>query len=752
MKNILPFLISISGCLSLAAQDFYDLNTIQDIRIYFAQENWDELLDNAYIAGAGERIEADIIINDTEIENVGIRYKGFSSVSVDREKNPFNIKLDFTEGGMSYQGIDKIKLSNVIQDPSFLRETLSYEIAGKYMPASRANYARVYINDEYWGLYTNTESVNDDFLADNFGYLNNPFFKCNPEELDLNGENSNLSNSPGTDSTAYYPYYRLESDYGWTELYDFIDILNESPSEIETTLNVDRALWMHALNYVFVNFDSYVGYAQNYYLYQDESGRFNPILWDLNQSFASYRLTDASEHFDGFSIEQAPTIDPLLHWSSVSVQPRPLLRNLLENDTYRRMFLAHMRTIIEENFADGSYVNRAIFLQNLIAADVEADENKFYTDADFYDNLHTTVADLIEYPGITELMNARTTYLQNYPGYQGAPDISDISSSPSSVTAGGNLFVNAAAENATNVILAYRYGENEAFRHVTMTDDGSQNDGTAGDGFYGAQLTDIGNSVQYYLYAENEEAGRFAPVRAAYEFFTLQSTAAAGEIVINELLAKNSNGTTDEAGQTDDWIELYNTTENTLSVAGLFLSDNAENLQKWEMPDVSIAPEAYLMIWADEDGGQGILHANFKLSGSGETLFLSDAAGNILDSVEFGEQSDDRSYGRFPNGTGDFTEMPTTFSAPNSLTSAVRDVLITEFSVFPNPTRAGFFLHFPQQKPNNVRLYSSLGHILQDIDIQHHTTFINTDKLPAGTCFITCFFAEGTATQAVILE
>ena len=49
---------------------------------------------------------------------------------------------------------------------------------------------------------------------------------------------------------------------------------------------------MHAFNYTLINFDSYVGYGQNYYLYKSLSNQFQPILWDLNMSFGSFRLTD----------------------------------------------------------------------------------------------------------------------------------------------------------------------------------------------------------------------------------------------------------------------------------------------------------------------------------------------------------------------------------------------------------------------------------------------------------------------------
>jgi len=229
-----------------AQETFYHTDTIQEIKIYFEQSNWDELLDQHYVAGEKERLLCSVEINGELLDSVGIRYKGFSSVSVDRAKNPFNIKLDYIKKDQKYAGIDKIKLSNVIQDPSFLREVLSYEIGRKYMPASQANYANVYINDVFWGLYTNVEAVNKEFLSKHYGSNDNAFFKGNPAQLDFSGENSNLGNSHGTDTTDYYPYYDIESDYGWTELYEFIDILNEEPNDIESILNVDRTLWMHA--------------------------------------------------------------------------------------------------------------------------------------------------------------------------------------------------------------------------------------------------------------------------------------------------------------------------------------------------------------------------------------------------------------------------------------------------------------------------------------------------------------------------
>ena len=160
----IPVLIALIGTFGvrgtvLAQADLYDIGSVREVRLYFAQENWSDLLDTLFIAGDDGRLQGDLVIDGTLIPDVGVRYKGYSSYSSNRVKNPFNIKLNEVHAGQRYQGVDKIKLSNVIQDPSFIRETLSYEVARKYMHASYANFADVYVNDVLIGLYTNVEDV-----------------------------------------------------------------------------------------------------------------------------------------------------------------------------------------------------------------------------------------------------------------------------------------------------------------------------------------------------------------------------------------------------------------------------------------------------------------------------------------------------------------------------------------------------------------------------------------------------------------
>ena len=740
MITRIALLLAVAGSLCFTTEiigqpSFYDIDKVREIRIDFYEKNWDHILDSLYIKGDKDRMLGAVTIEGERFDSVGIRYKGFSSVSVDRLKNPFNIKLNYTDPDLEYQGLDKLKLSNVIQDPSFVRETLSYEIARKYMPASGANYANLFINDTLWGLYTNVEAVAGEFLNDRYNSNDNSFFKCNPQQLDLFGENSTLSNTHGTDTSDYYPYYTIKSDHGWADLYKLIDTLNNSKNNIESILNVDRTLWMHAFNYALINFDSYIGYAQNFYLYYDDNRIWNPIIWDLNMSIGSFRFTDASDNFGGFTIPQAFSIDPLQHYNSVSVFPRPLMRNLFENQRYRKMYLAHMRTIVDENFTNQDYYARAQLMQSLIDIHVLNDTNKFYSYNDFNDNLNNTVSDLIDYPGISELIDNRTAYLNSYPGFRGEPQINSTTNSPLQISAGDDVTVISKITNANEAFLSYRMNENGLFQTTEMFDDGAHGDSLANDGIYAVTLANVGTTLQYYIYAENDTAGSFSPSRAAYEFFTLQSKVSKGDLVINEFMAKNGSTVADPSGEFDDWIELYNNSNEVLSLAGLYLSDNKDNLSKWAFPDITINARDYLIVWADENSSQAGYHTNFKLDATAEELYMSYGDGTIIDSVHFADQNSDFCTGRYPNGTGPFVILTPTFDSNNNLARVLSsNTQSGEIILFPNPTRDALNIATQHRDPFDYEIYDFSGKMVMTNTISNNTgiSIINTVQLSNG--------------------
>ncbi|UCG48821.1 MAG: lamin tail domain-containing protein, partial [Phycisphaerales bacterium] len=135
-------------------------------------------------------------------------------------------------------------------------------------------------------------------------------------------------------------------------------------------------------------------------------------------------------------------------------------------------------------------------------------------------------------------------------------------------------------------------------------------------------------------------------------------------LVINEVLAANSTTVRDPQYEYDDWVEIYNHGSEAIDVGGMYLTDNLDEPTKWRIPAGSpglttIDSGWYLLIWADGDVNDSPgLHASFRLDAGGDEVGLFDSDGvTLVDSVEFGEQTADISYGRYPDGSDTFRFM-----------------------------------------------------------------------------------------------
>jgi hypothetical protein len=696
-KGLLFWILLISFQAKAQEAEFYDPSVINEIRISFTQPDWRQILDSLFLnQGDTGRLIGDVQINEKQFKDAGIRYKGFSSWNSGEIKNPFNIDLDYVNADQDYQGFAKIKLSNVIHDPSFIREVLSYEIARQYMPAPKANYARLFINDEPIGLYTNVEAIDKRFVKSRFGDNDRSFFKGEPETLIYPfGQNANLALTHGNDSSGYQPFYKMESNAGWDKLFELIRVLNTSADSLDMYLNIDRALWMHAFNYAFLNLDSYIGYAQNYYLYEDENGRFNPLIWDMNMSFGSFRDSDGSTNFLGVTIPKLKVLDPLQHLK-FSISPRPLMSKLFVNDTLKRMYLAHIRTMLKENIDNNSYYERTKSLQELIRMSVMADTNKFYSFQDFLQNADTTVGgtgSMILYPGIRDLMQSRSAYLHSYKGISGCPLINSISSIPAIPDKGATLKFVVDASQAEEVMLSYRPDRYSAFQMVSLLDDGSQGDLEAGDGLFTGEIQIESPLIQYYFYAQNDSSGIFSPERAEYEYYTLQSSVENGDIVINEV-KPGVNG----------WVEILNRTTEKISLENFSLAFNQMDLSDWIFPAISIEKGAFILI----ESGQKDLFDN-KLAfpdEEGDKLILKNADSFAIDSVSWFYCPEQKTIGRYPNGKGPYLFMEPTAGSNNLITSTPN----TGFRLYPNPASSNFTLEFiPPAESFIIEVYSAAG-------------------------------------------
>lgn len=534
-KFILWLLAMTVSCLLYAqntpakqAEDLYALERVVKIEIDFKRTDWHGLLDSLKDSGDENRLVADVRVNGKLYTGAGVRYKGNSSYFNVRDngysKLPLNIKINHTDRNLRLPGgYTTLKLSNVFRDPSFVREVLAYEIASQYMPSPRANFAKVFANGQLLGLYNLSESVDDDLIAKLFGNDLGALFKCDPNWNLPVPDNCPVSDKAslqylGQDSLCYMGLYEPKRSGDWPAFIELTRILKEKPNQIDGVLQVDEVLWMLAFNNAIVNLDSYSGQlCHNYYLYQDTFGIWHPVVWDMNLAFGGFRRTGNEPPL---SNQQMQELSPFLHYVRPRNEGRPLVTVLLDNEHYRRIYLSHLRTILDEYLANGLYLQRAKAIQTLIAPEVKADSNRLYQLDAFQKNMTETVV-LGNEPiiGIEELMSKRTAYLLQHPLLQKeAP----VVQTPTVTKLASSLGIQVGVSGCLRTTLYYRQAANKPWQRVEMFDDGGHFDQMTGDGIFGVEIP-LSPQLQYYIVAENQHLASLSPRRASKVFHVFKS-------------------------------------------------------------------------------------------------------------------------------------------------------------------------------------------------------------------------------------
>ncbi len=517
LKKASIFLFTwIFALLSAQAQQVFDLNTVHELRITFAQNDWDALLHANKLKNSDSRLVAKMLWDGVPYDSVGVRYKGNSSYynvrGTGSTKLPFNLKINEIHKKQTLpEGVTTLKLSNVFRDPSFVREALSYEIARQYMAAPRCNFVRVFVNEKYVGLYNSSESLDDKFLSKKFEENSKILFKCDPDWKAQpiagcpQGDKASLMYL-GEDSTCYRPFYEQSSSKSaYKDLIRLTKILSQNPEKLEEILDIDATLWMLAFNNFTVNLDSYLGlFSHNYYLYKQTNGQFLPLIWDLNLCFGAFRLDGNAP--TALNNEQMQHLSPTIHFQNPK---RPLISQLLKNDFYKKIYIAHYRTILAEQSNENKLLKRAYQLQKMIENDVTKDVNKLYSAESFSKNMKETVeaGKNTTIIGIEELMNVRISYLQSHPLLQAA---APILSSQTANAENNQIKIQVQSTASSKVFLYFRNNKSDIFLRLEMT--------KSTDNQY-VSTVEKKPFIQYYFAAENEKAATVFPEKAAREFF-----------------------------------------------------------------------------------------------------------------------------------------------------------------------------------------------------------------------------------------
>jgi hypothetical protein len=381
----------------------YDNQTLRTLFLDFDNPGWEREMAAFWFTDVD--VPARLTVDRVASAGTGVHMRGHNSFLAVPEgrKRSLTVSPDFSRSDQRLLGYRGLHLLNAYPDPTFVRGVLFLEIARKYIPAPRANFVRVVINGESWGVYVNQQRFDTDFLRDHFKTTSGTRWRS------LNNAPGGGLSYLGDDPAPYREAYEIKSKdvpAAWEALIRFCKALHETPPErlasaLEPMLDVDGALKFLALDNALMNGDGYWEDGSDFSLYLDPSGRFHFIQYDVNEAFRP--VGGARAGGPGRGVE----IDPF----AMAVDPnKALLGKLLAAPDLRARYLGYVREIAEQ-WLDWKVLDPIVRQrQALIANDIARDTRKLYSTAEFtagvYGDGIVTPAPLTTLKGFVEARQA----------------------------------------------------------------------------------------------------------------------------------------------------------------------------------------------------------------------------------------------------------------------------------------------------------------------------------------------------------
>lgn len=394
----------------------FDTSAVHAIDI--VMDDWDSFIDTCTNE---EYALCSVVIDNETYKNVAIRAKGNTSLtqvdSYGNDRYSFKIEFDHYDSTKSYYGLDKLSLNNIIQDNTYMKDFLTYQMMQKFgVDAPLCSYVNITVNGEDWGLYLAVESIEEAFLERNYGSDYGELYKPdsmsmgggrgNGDKFDMakvgempqtpNGERPTDSDFQGKEmpnrgaagggmgSDDVKLIYSGDEYDNYTNIFDNAktDITNvdkdrliaslkqlNSNENIDKVVNLDEVIRYFVVHNFVCNFDSYTGsMIHNYYLYEKD-GQLSMIPWDYNLAFGGFEDVK-----DATSLVNYPIDSPV---SGGTVDSRPMLAWIFNNEEYTELYHKYFDEFIQTYFDSGYYSETIDSTREMIAPFVESDATKF---------------------------------------------------------------------------------------------------------------------------------------------------------------------------------------------------------------------------------------------------------------------------------------------------------------------------------------------------------------------------------------
>lgn len=675
-----------------------------------------------------EYVDADVTLEGEFFANSGVRYRGWSS----REQYKKNYKLNLPSGEL-YNYRDKINLQSEMRYPSMITDRLgyqSYDLLNLKTPFS--GHVNLQRNEEFAGVYFEIEQVDEHFL-ERVGW--------SPSGNLYNSE-GNLSILPSYEDYMFY-YEKVNNQGGdWNDLIEFIEWFNladpvEFREEIGDWCAIDDYIDIYTVRIATADGD-FAYHAFKMYN-NPADGKWHFVAWDHDMAFDYTYIHSPID----YGTSQHPITGVNLY--------NFLIDKYIQDDLFRYAYCKKLERFLLDEFSIENTLARADEAFYEIEFDAVRDVHKKGRERPdmFYDSLEpihmfvearipylleeiqTFISDpeLTPYFRLNEIQSNNTSTIADEAGdYDPWIEIHNLSSVELDLE---NFILHYGDESWTLpeeavidhdsqllIWLDGEPGEGPLHSSFELTPDAGtlwlecRHGSTADSVVYPALNSDM-------VWVRSVDGGGIW-AESAYPTPGMTNTPPdPSGLVINEFLAVNDGLIADPFGQYDDWVEIYNTTDRDIDLAGIYLTDDFALPMKWAFPDTSIGPYEFMHIWLDQEPLQGPLHATMRLDGGGEQLGLFDRDGvTALDTLTFGDQEPNISYGRFPDGTGDwqflYTPTPGNPNIEVSVSPIPESSLPRNYELrdcYPNPFNAATLVKFslPVTSEVSLKIYDVMG-------------------------------------------
>ena len=418
----------------------FDTSKVHTINIIM--DDWDEFTANCK---SEEYYACTVVIDGETFKNVAIRGKGNTSLSqVTNDRYSYKIEFDHYTDALTYHGLDKLCLNNIIQDNTYMKDYLCYQMMQQMgVAAPLCSYAYLTVNGEDWGLYLAVEAVEESFLQRSYGSDYGELYK--PDSTEMGGgrgngqdftmpdtaENTaaNTAENTAADTTAGFPNGQMPDGFSGGApdmgggnfaggsgsadvLLQYIDDDPDSYSNIfdnaktscseadkarliaalktlsgedaSSAVDVDMVIRYFVAHNFVLNFDSYTGsMIHNYYLYE-KGGQLQMIPWDYNLAFGGFQSSGGATALVNYPIDT-----PV---SGGSIDERPMLAWIFADEEYTALYHQYFAEFIAEYFDSGYFSDMMDSVKAMIDPYVQQDPTKFCTYEEFETGIDTLKA------------------------------------------------------------------------------------------------------------------------------------------------------------------------------------------------------------------------------------------------------------------------------------------------------------------------------------------------------------------------